>query len=328
MKALQIDRYATLDDLQVRDVDDPAPGKDDDVLVAIEAAGVNPSDVGIALGRFPSATLPRILGRDFAGRVVDGPTDLIGKNVWGSGGGELGLTRDGAHAQYIRLPRDAVAIRPADLSAEQAAAMGVPFVTAWSTLVDVAQLQPGEWAIISGANGAVGSAAAQIARALGANVIGLVRDEREAASVAQLGLDVVARTDRNDLADVVRTATNGKLANVALNVVGAPIFEQLLGALGIGGRMVVISAAAGREVTLDLFALYRAEQRLIGFDSAKFSLREVATILTKLDPLLESRALAPPTIAERFPLARAPEAYRRVAGGASGKVIITPPMSP
>jgi NADPH2:quinone reductase len=321
MKALQIDRYATLDDLAVRDVADPTRGEND-VVVAIEAAGVNPSDVGVALGRFPNATLPRILGRDFAGRIVDGPADLVGKDVWGSGGGELGLTRDGAHAQYLLVPRDAVGIRAPHLSAEQAAVMGVPFVTAWSTLVDLAQLQRGEWAVISGAAGAVGAAAAQVARALGAKVVALVRDG-EAAALAPKSFDAVACFERNDLADVVRSATNGQLAGVALNVVGAPIFEQLLGALGIGGRMVVISAAAGREVTLDLFALYRAEHRLLGFDSAKLSLREIATVLTKLDPLIGSRALKPPEIAERFPLERAPEAYRRVAGGTPGKVVIT-----
>ena len=74
-----------------------------------------------------------MFGRDFAGRIVDGKKDLIG-SVWGWGGGELGLTRDGTHAEYLILPASVVVLRPPHLSAEEAAVVGVPFVTVWSAL--------------------------------------------------------------------------------------------------------------------------------------------------------------------------------------------------
>ena len=152
MKALQIDRHEPVEQLKVKEI--PVPiARENQVVVEVAASGVNPSDVASALGRFPSSPLPRILGRDFAGRVAEGPRELVGLEVWGSGG-DLGITRDGTHAQYIVLPREGVAPRPKKLTMEEAAAVGVPFITAWTALMDLGALKPAEWVIISGAAGA------------------------------------------------------------------------------------------------------------------------------------------------------------------------------
>jgi len=195
VQALQIDRFGPLEALEVRDVAE-APLPHDSVRVEIEAAGVNPSDTGVALGRFPQVTLPRILGRDFAGRIVEGPRHLIGAPVWGSGGGELGLTRDGTHAQRLAIPLAAAIRRPERLSARQAAAAGVPFITAWSALVELGGLHEGEWVVVSGAAGAVGSAAVALAGALGARPIALVRASDDLAPLNALGTAAVLRSDR------------------------------------------------------------------------------------------------------------------------------------
>ena len=151
MKALQIDHFGLLSDLKIRDVPD-APLPPGSVRIAVEAAGVNPSDAGVALGRFQHATLPRILGRDFAGRVLEGPPELMDLPVWGSGGGELVFTRDGSHAQHLILPSSAAVQRPSHLTSEQAAVAGVPFVTAWSALVELGLFTAGESVVISGAS--------------------------------------------------------------------------------------------------------------------------------------------------------------------------------
>jgi len=133
MLALKISKHGSVADLNVVDVAKPSIGPDE-VLVEIEASAINPSDILSAEGRFGHARLPRILGRDFAGRVIDGPADLIGKQVWGAAG-DLGISRDGTHAEFITIPRDAVAIRPTNLTPEEAASVGVPFQTAWASLV-------------------------------------------------------------------------------------------------------------------------------------------------------------------------------------------------
>ncbi|MGB6517922.1 MAG: zinc-binding alcohol dehydrogenase family protein [Candidatus Cybelea sp.] len=324
MKALQIDRFGALNDLQIRDVADlPLPPQS--VRVRVEAAGVNPSDAGVALGRFASVTLPRILGRDFSGQVVEGAADLIGLPVWGSGGGELGMTRDGSHAEHLILPVKAAIRRPSHLTAQEAAVAGVPFVTAWSALVELARFSKDETAIVSGAAGAVGSAAVQLALALGGRAIALVLERDDLSPLDGLALAGIVRSDRDDVPAAVRELTGGRGADVALNSVGAPVFAVLCQSLAKDGRMVVFSARAGRRVDIDLFDFYRQRLALFGLDTASFTLERVAGLFEKFGPLFESKSVKPASIAARFPLSRAREAYERVENGEPGKVVLLPP---
>src|SRR6195952_4603084 len=101
----------------------------DDVVVEIKAAGVNPSDVKAATGLMPYAVLPRTPGRDFAGVVIDGPPELIGREVFGSSG-DLGIRRDGTHATHLVVEAAALVEKPAAISMDEAAGIGVPLVTA------------------------------------------------------------------------------------------------------------------------------------------------------------------------------------------------------
>ncbi len=323
IKALRIDRTGSLDVLTIRDVAEP-PADQNQVRIRVEAAGVNPSDVGIALGRFPQLVLPRTLGRDFAGTVVDGPANLLGKPVWGTGGGELGLTRDGAHAEMLAVPVDAVAARPPHLSTHGAAAMGTPFLTAWSSLVNLGRLGPGEWVIVSGAAGSVGTASVQIAKALGARPIALVQSSDDVSELATIGVEAIVRSDRDDLAARVNELTGGAGAQLATNAVGAPIFASLFDALGKDGRMVIFSAAAGKMAELDLFKFYRKRLTFYGLDTASFPLRRVGEILSQINPYIESGQLREPKVAYTYPLEAAREAYERVHAGGQGKVVIVP----
>jgi NADPH:quinone reductase len=323
MKALLIDRFGPLEDLAVREVAQ-APLPPDSVRIKVEAAGVNPSDAGVALGRFPHATLPRILGRDFAGTVVEGPRNLMGMPVWGSGGGELGMTRDGSHAQYLVLPASLAIRRPPQLSGIDAAVSGVPFVTAWSALVELGRFKAGECAIVSGAAGAVGAAAVQLAIALGGGAIAVVLASDDLAPLEGLKLAAIVRSDRDNVAEMVRNVTSGRGADVALNAVGATLFSPLFESLANDGRMIVFSARAGRDAQLDLFALYRRRLRIFGLDTAALSLDDIARLYDKFGPYFESKAIRPSPIAARFPLSDAREAYLRVESGVPGKVVLAP----
>jgi NADPH:quinone reductase len=325
MKALRIEQFGPLENLHVTEVQE-APLPAGCVRIQVEAAGVNPSDTGVALGHFPQVTLPRILGRDFAGRIIEGPADFIGTAVWGSGGGVLGITQDGSHAEHMVLPIDAVIARPSHLTAQAAAVAGVPFVAAWSALVDLGGLQAGEWVVVSGAGGAVGSAAVALVKALGGHAIAMDLAKVDlGTSLAGLDPDAVLRSDAEDVPKAVLELTAGRGAGLAINGVGAPIFVQLADSLAKGGRMVVFSAAGGREVQLDLFLLYRRQLQLIGLDTAQFDLAHIAKVYAKFGPLFESRALKAPPIAAQFPLSAAREAYERVARGVLGKVVLIPP---
>jgi NADPH:quinone reductase len=321
MRALYISQHGPVADLKIDDVPVPTLNKKDEVLVAVEAAGINPSDVVSVEGKFPNAVLPRIVGRDFAGTVVEGPSELIGTRVWGSGG-DLGVTRDGTHAEYIALPRRAAPRRPENLKVEEAAAVGVPFIAAFSATVTLGQIKEGQWVVVSGAAGAVGSAAIKIAHAKGARVVALVRDAGERERIRSARVEGVAQSDQGDLAAVVRDLTKGRGADLALNGVGSSVFGAMMGALARGGRQVVYSTIGGREFALDLFAFYRNQFTLFGLDTQPLNATECAGILNELTPLFESDTLKPPAIAQQYAFADVVKAYERVASGKSGKVVL------
>src|SRR5919107_3502039 len=216
MKAVLIERFGDPSELRPVEVPRPDTGEGE-VLIEVHAAAVNRSDALNARGSFPFTTLPRILGRDFAGVVVEGPRDLLGTEVWGTGGGDLGFTRDGSHARYLAVPRDAVAPKSATLSLEEAAASGLAYVTAGSALIEVGEISSGETVLITGAAGGVGSAASMIARWKGARVIGAIKDASERARAERAGVEVIIDTSRENTTESVLAATDGEGANLALD---------------------------------------------------------------------------------------------------------------
>jgi NADPH2:quinone reductase len=320
MRAIYIQQHGAVADLKVSDVPKPSVSGGDEVLVQVEASGINPSDIVSVEGRFSGSVLPRIVGRDFAGKVVEGPAEFIGAEVWGTGG-DLGITRNGTHAEYVVIPVQAVARRPKNLSPEEAAAVGVPFVTAFSALVRLGQVKSGDWVIVSGAAGAVGQAAIQLAHTYGAHVIALVKDATERWVSESGGVEAIAQADQVDLDAVVRAATKGKGAELALNGVGSPIFGCLLASLAVGGRQVVYSAAGGREFNLDILSFYKKQSVLLGLDTQKFDAIHCAGILNEIAPLFKSNALKPPAIGQRFPFSEVVQAYGSLAAGKSGKTV-------
>jgi NADPH:quinone reductase len=319
VKAIYIQQHGSPADLKVSEVAKPSIGSNE-VLVKVEASAINPSDIVSVEGRFPGSVLPRIVGRDFAGAVVEGPAALIGTEVWGTGG-DLGVSRDGTHAEYVVIPVQAVSRRPKNLSAEEASAVGVPFVTAFSAMFHLGELKEGEWAIVSGAAGAVGQAAVQLAHAKGAHIIALIKDASERWVSGNEGVEAIAQSDQGDLEAVVRQATKGRGADVALNGVGSAVFRSLFASLAIGGRQVVYSAAGGREFPLDILSFYKKQSVLLGLDTQKFDVTFCAGILNEIAPLFESNALKPPVIGQRYPLSEVVQAYGGVASGKSGKTV-------
>ena len=154
MHAVRIERFGAPNTLQLRELPDPIPSESE-VVVEIHAAAVNPIDIAIAAGKIPETRVPRTPGRDYAGVVVQGPQECIGREVWGTSG-DFGLTRDGTHAQRVTVPATSIRPKPKNLSMMEAATIGVSFSIAWLALVHRATVQPGETVLIVGASGAVG----------------------------------------------------------------------------------------------------------------------------------------------------------------------------
>jgi len=302
--------------LRVAEVEKPRPGEGE-VLIAVRAAGVNPSDVGNLAGRFPQTSLPRTPGRDYAGVVVHGPSSWLGKEVWGTGG-ELGFTREGSHAQFVVVPERAVREKPAVLSMEQAAAIGAPFITAWLAAVVAAQVTEGETFLVTGSRGAVGSAAVQVAKWRGARTVGVQRGAAGGAA------DLVVDAEREDVAQRVLEFSGGRGVQACLDTVGGALFDLALACLGRRGRLVAITAKGDGRVSLDLRNFYRRELRLLGVDSLKLDACGAAEVLGELGAAFAAGVLHPPGI-QAFPLRHAAEAYAALAGGkVTGKPVLLP----
>lgn len=320
MKAIQFKTFGKPEVLEY--VDLPAPQADaDSAVVQVKAASVNPSDVKNVSGHFEHTVLPRTPGRDFSGVVVDGPPAWLGVEVWGTGG-DIGFTRDGTHAEFIKIPLAALSRKPATLSHTEAAAIGVNFVVAWLGTVEYAHLQAGETIAVIGAGGGVGGAVVQIAKARGARAIAFDRHPLSADTPAGRLIDDYVPLDENATA-AIRALTGGAGADVVYDTVGGVAFETALSLVKRRGRVLEISATGKRRVEFDLIDFYHNETQLLGVDSAKLGVAESAPLMTALVEGFESGKLQAPAIAQEFPLARAREAYESVAAGTRGRVVLT-----
>jgi NADPH2:quinone reductase len=306
MRALRFVEFGPPSVLRIQEIAIPEPGRGE-TLVRVKAAAINPSDIGNVAGRFKTTTLPRTPGRDFAGTVVAGDREK-GDQVWGSWPA-LGIIRDGSHAEYVVVPTEMLSGKPHSLSMAQAATIGVPYITAWASVVSAAQIQAGETILIVGAAGAVGQAAIQIANWKQARVIGA-----DTSSDPIPGTESVVNTKSEDLRARVLELTAGKGVDAVFDTVGGPMFEPALRTLGFGGRQVAISSKADPRVTFNLVDFYHNSSRLLGVDSYGLTSRQIAEIESELQLGFESGVLRPPSI-EIVPFEKAVDAYSRMASG-------------
>jgi NADPH:quinone reductase-like Zn-dependent oxidoreductase len=326
MRALRFHEFGSFDKLKVEAIPDPQP-KTGEVVVRIRAASLSPSDAKNVLGRMEGTTLPRTPGRDFAGVVVNGPTQMIGTEVWGTGG-DIGFTRDGAQAELLVVPVGGVRPKPKNLSFEEAAVVGVNFVTAWIGLVEIARFQSGENVLATGAAGGVGSAVTQIAKWKGGRTIGVDRAPLSPETQKQFGIDRSLVAEPNDgyktMIDGALRFSENKGVNVVFDCVGGPLFEPCLKTLGQLGRQLNITSVGDRRVCFDLLDFYHRRLSLFGVDSRAYDTEACAAILERLTPGFESGALKPIPIAKRFNLNEAVQAYAQVNEGAlHGKAVFT-----
>ncbi|KAJ7760561.1 putative dehydrogenase [Mycena metata] len=284
-------------------------------LIEIRASAINVSDVMNVEGRFPHTTTPRTPGRDFSGIVATGPH--AGERVWGTGGNHS-FDVDGTHAQFISVPESALKFMemPRNLSFEQAASVGVPYLTAW-TMVERAALAKGQYVLILGSSGGVGTAAAQIARLKGAIPIESARRPVENAVnvTGDIRAQVLEKTGEQGISAVIDTVGD------------AVLFKKALESLGSFGRYVIISVGQtpGGQYTFDALDFYRNNKTLIGVNSLSSSFEESVRILSELRAGFEQGVLRPFPNLQTVDLADEKailDAYANVKAGAKAKQIL------
>lgn len=298
----------------------PGPGQ---VLVEIAAAGVNPSDVKASLGHMPHAVWPRIPGRDFGGIVREGPSQMIGMEVWG-GGGELGISQDGSHGKWMVLDQKAVRAKPKNFSMEEAGSVGVPFITAYEGLREAGGAQPTDVVLVCGGNGKVGQAAIQLATMAGAKVFAVEYNGQPLRGHAN-GPVTMLNSAVDDVAAVVRDMTGGHGADIVFNTVGSPYFEIANKAMAKQARQIFISTF-DRAVPFDIFNFFRGRHKYIGIDTLALSSVDGARIFDRLKLKFEEGLLKPFPINPDccYDLKDAAKAYASVLRGTPERVLLKP----
>ena len=241
MKAVRVNEWAK--PVEVEELPQPSP-TNDEVLVRVHAASINPVDVGVAAGYLKEMlTAPRTLGTDFAGEVVEVGTEVTHVKPGDAVYGFIPM-RGGTFAEFVAVKGSEAALKPQSLTFEQAAAVPLAGLSAWQTLFNKVNLQSGERILIHGAGGGVGSFAIQLAKDLGAYVIGNEK-AHNVDFVKQLGADEVIEVDSQRFEDVVGPV------DVVLDLVREEYVERSLNFLKPGARYVttanMLPEDAGKE---------------------------------------------------------------------------------
>lgn len=253
MRAARCDRYGSPDVVTVRDVPDPIPGRGE-VLVEIRAAAVNFPDVLTVADKYQvSVPTPFTPGSEFAGVVRSVGADVRSVEP---GDAVMGSAMAGAFAELICVPEGALTPKPDGLDWVSAAAFRVTYTTAYHALVTFGGMSAGDWVVVLGAAGGVGTAAVDVARRLGARVIACASSEERLAAVATLGAEVGVSYDSQDLKSRIKEITGGG-AQVVIDPVGGKYAEPALRALAPGGTFVTVGYAAGEipRIPLNLVLL-------------------------------------------------------------------------
>ena len=343
MRAAIVREHGGLDKVAVEDVPIPEPAPDE-VLVRVKAAGLNHLDLWVRRGvpghPFP---LPLILGCDFAGVVEKvgssavrnaKPGDevcvapgfscgtcaqcLAGADNLCKGYGIFGEMRNGGCAEFQVVPAANLLPKPREMTFEQAAAWPLAFLTAWHMLVARAALRPGETVLVHAAGSGVGSAAVQIAKLVGAQVIATAGSDAKAARALELGADEVINHAKEDWVQTVRRMTGKRGVDVVFEHTGAATWEGSVRSLVRGGRLVTCGATSGFEAKFDLRVLFFKQLSFIG--STMGSRAELWTVLD----LIRAGKLRP-VVDRVLPLAAIREAHRVMENREQfGKIVVVP----
>jgi putative PIG3 family NAD(P)H quinone oxidoreductase len=312
--------------LGVEDLDDPTPGSEE-ILVAVRASAMNRADLLQRMGFYPDP-FPgaiEIPGLEFAGTVL-----ALGERArrWKVGDAVMGIVSGGGHASRLVIhERQAIRV-PRGIPLADAAAIPEVFLTAWDALVVQGGLTSGRWALVHAGASGVGTAAIQIARAVGARVA-VTCSTGKVAACRDLGADLVVDYGNEDFVAAVRDATEGAGVGVVLDVIGGDYVARNVAALAVGGRIVQVGVMGGGGEGLNVGALLPKRASIIGTVLRPRPLEEKIALAQRFEaemvPLFESGVLRP-VIDSRHPLEDIADAHARMSANANvGKILIDMP---
>jgi putative PIG3 family NAD(P)H quinone oxidoreductase len=324
MRAIVITKHGGPEVLEIQERPSPPCGAEE-VRVRVGATAVNRADLLQRRGFYPAppGVPAEVPGLEFAGEVVE-----VGASVASLSRGDrvFGLVGGGSYAEELVVDARTVTKMPAGLAFREAAAVPEAFITAYDAMVTQAGLARGDTVLVHAVGSGVGTAAVQIARAIGARVIGTSRSAAKLERARPLGMDHGIVAEGNRFADAVLEATDRKGANVVLELVGGPYVTEDLACTAPRGRIVVVGLVAGARADVDLGAVLRKRLTIIGTVLRARPLEEKiavnATFASEIVPRLARGELAP-VIDRAVPLEHAAEAHAYVEGNEPfGKVVL------
>src|SRR5215216_6686543 len=296
------------------------------IRVRVHAAGLNRADLIQRRGQYaaPSGWPANIPGLEYAGDVE---AVRPGVTQWRVGDRVMGLVGGGAQAEYVVVHQDEALPVPAGLSYEEAAAIPEAFLTAYDALVTRGRLQARERVLIHAVGSGLGTAASQIAKQLGATVLGTSRSSDKLARALVYGLDVGIDTSRTPFPEVI-----GEPVDVVFDVLGGPAFADNLAVLAPRGRLVLLGFLAGGRFTGDLGPILRKRLEVVGTVMRTRGLEERAPLVREFtermlplfDQRIEHAAPLRPVLERTYPMTSLAEAHRVLESNETfGKIVLT-----
>ncbi|GCE11692.1 quinone oxidoreductase family protein [Tengunoibacter tsumagoiensis] len=312
MKAVQFSQYGEPNVLQMHEVPDPTPGPEE-VLIEVKATTVNRLDLFQRAGKRPVPHLPFTPGLEAAGTIIQtGHGFQAGQRVLTT---RAQSVSGGGYASKIAVPTSALARIPAEVSFEEAVAVGLAGSTAWGSLFDLGHLQPGERVLIWAGSSGVGSIAIQLAKQAGAWVATTASSAERAAELTKLGADLVINPRQQKVGQILSEAGG---VNLVIELVSSTLQESLQ-ACALEARIILIGNLGGQEATIDTQAWRLKRVTVVGGGQLRTSVTNEEHMLA-----LVADKKVTPLIGQRLPITQAAEAHRLLeAGTVQGKVVLT-----
>lgn len=324
MKAVYVKEFGGVENLEIREVENPEKPQGTEVIVEVAAAGLNRADLLQRKGLYPAPKgyPERILGLEFAGEVVD-----VGEDVTKFSVGErvFGITAGGAQAEFLTIDESHLVKIPDNLTFAQAAAVPEAFITAHDAIFTNGNLQSGETLLIHAVGSGVGLAALQLAKVIGAKVFGTSRTFDKLEKCREFGLDeAIVVDDEPDFADVIKS--NGKSVDVILDLVGGRYFPQNLESLNLKGRLILVGLTGGAKSEFNLGLALSKRLKIIGTVLRSRSLAEkseaTAKFAEEVVPLFAA-GLIRPNLEGTYKLEDVQKAHQYLESNQSfGKVVL------
>ncbi|GAC1429704.1 MAG: NADPH:quinone oxidoreductase family protein [Burkholderiaceae bacterium] len=324
MKAIVCKAWGLPDTLVLEDLPDVVPASGQ-VAINVQAAGVNFPDVLIIQNKYQTKpTLPFTPGGELAGTI-----SAIGQGVDGLALGDrvIAFVGQGAFAQQITVPAQAVMPMPPGMAFDVAAAITLTYGTSHHAVVDRAQLKAGETMLVMGAAGGVGLAAIEIGKALGARVIAAASSDEKLSVCTAHGADAVINYSSEDLREAIKRTTNGRGPDVIYDPVGGIYTEPAFRSIAWRGRYLVVGFANGEIPKLPLNLTLLKGASLVGVFWGDFARREPASNLAAMQELMHwlEAGRIKPHVSARYALADTAAALNDMAARkVTGKVVIEP----